>query len=65
MAYNCKATFERSQLQGKRTYKPKIETDYWERVFDVDFASFDCAIEYAREECATIELTHRVTREGE
>ena len=62
MAYNCKATFERSQLQGKRTYKPKIVTDYWERVFDVDFASFDCAIEYAQEECESIRRVHKLSR---
>jgi hypothetical protein len=58
MAYNCKATFEKSKLQGRHTYKPKIVTDYWERVFDIHYASLDCALGYAREECESIGRVH-------
>jgi hypothetical protein len=63
MAYNCIATFEKSTCQGRPTYKPKIITDFWYRTFDVDYASLDCALGYAREECEQLERVHKLSNQ--
>ena len=57
MAY-CKATFKKSKLQGMTTYKPVIITPYWDRVFDIHYASIDCAAGYAQEECDAVNASH-------
>ena len=65
MAY-CRATFKKSKLQGMTTYKPMIITPDWDRVFDVDYASIDCAVGYAQEEAAIVNASHdRVVNGGD